>query len=101
MAKDLGGFMKSFAGNLGGQMSGLGQVGGPMSGLGIMKSLMGGGGEDGDLPDAHQAAVDGEQNPGQKMFGMNGGNGGGFMQKFGSNLSDQLFQKAMMGFMRR
>jgi hypothetical protein len=94
MAKDLGGLLKSFAGNLGGPMSGLGQIGGPMSGLGIMKNLMGGGDdEDGDE----------EANPGQKMFGMNADNRkeGGFFSKFGSNLSDQLFQRAMMGFMGR
>lgn len=90
MAKDMSGFMKSFAGNLGGQLSGLGQVGGPMSGIGIMQQLMGGG-------DDH------EQNPGEKMFGMNkdGKDKPGFLGKFAGNLSDQLFQRAMMGFMGR
>lgn len=86
--KDLGGFMKSFAGNLGGQMSGLGQVGGPMSGLGVMKQLMGGEGG-GDSPEA-------EDNPGAKMFGQAGGNSNaGFLERF----KDQLFRGAMTNFM--
>lgn len=88
MAKDMSGFMKSFAGNLGGQLSGLGQVGGPMSGIGIMQQMMGGGDE--------------EDNPGMKMFkGQGGKDGPSFLSKFAGNLSDQLFQRAMMGFMGR
>jgi hypothetical protein len=85
--KDLGGFMKSFAGNLGGQMSGLGNVGGPMSGIGMMKQMMGGGGGPAD-----------EQNPGAEMFGAKKDKAG-FFEKFGGNLSDELFKRAMMGFM--
>lgn len=104
MAKDLGGFMKSFAGNLGSNLGGggaLGMLGGPMSGIGLIQKLMGGhgGGDDGS---------DQEQNPGQKMFAEKSGEtqhgpqgGNGFLQKFGGSLSDQLFQRAMMGFMGR
>ena len=86
--KDMGGFMKSFAGNLGSQMSGMNLAGNPMSGLGMMKQMMGG--EGGGPAD--------EQNPGAEMFGKKSG-GNGFLEKFGGNLSDQLFQRAMMGFM--
>lgn len=91
MAKDMSGFLKSFAGNLGqqmGGMSGMSQIGGPMSGIGIMKQMMGGGDDE-----------EGQQNPGEKMFGMNKDKG--FLSNFAGNLSDQLFQRAMMGFMRR
>lgn len=95
--KDMSGFLKSFAGNLGGQMSGMGQIGGPMSGIGLMKQLMGGGGGGGDEDKGYV-------NPGEKMFGMSGkeddrGGNGSFLSKFGSSLTDQLFQKAMRGFM--
>ena len=98
MAKDMSGFLKSFAGNLGGQMSGMGQVGGPMSGIGIMKQLMGG-----DEQAGGSDAQDSYVNPGEKMFGMDkpvhGGNS--MLSKFAGSLSDQLFQRAMMGFMNR
>lgn len=97
MAKDLGamlqGFGKDFMHNLGNNMSGMSQVGGPMSGVGILGNLMGGGG-----------GGDGAPNPGEKMFGMTksmdagGGKGPNFLSKFGTNLSDLLFQQAMRGF---
>lgn len=86
MAKDMSGFLKSFAGNLGGQMSGLGQVGGPMSGIGLMKQLMGG-----------DEGGDEEQNPGQKMFGAATNPNVGFLERF----KDNLFKNAMTGFMGR
>lgn len=89
MAKDMSGFMKSFAGNLGqqlGGMSGMNLAGNPLSGIGMLKGLMGGGGPaDESTPD----------NPGQDMFKGKED----FMGRFGGNLSDQLFQRAMMGFM--
>lgn len=85
MAKDLGGFMKTFAGSLGSQLGGGG-------GWNPLTGLMGGGRENREE----------EDNPGRKMFGMPERAGGnGFLEKFGGNLSDQLFQKAMMGFMGR
>lgn len=92
MAKDLGGFMKSFAGALGSNMSGLGQVGGPMSGIGLMKQLMGG--KDGPAQ---------EDNPGMKMFQGNtpAANEPNFGQRFMSAMRDNLFQNAMTGFMGR
>jgi len=109
MAKDMGGFMKSFAGNLGkqlggGGLSGLGQIGGPMSGIGIIKGLMGGGDEDEGPQES--------ENPGQAMFNGEGGSAGpmkeygqkkqgGFGKQFLHSLSDNLFQNAMMGFMGR
>lgn len=99
MAKDMGGFLSKFAGGLGGQLgginpvSGLGLAGNPLSGIGMLQGLMGGGNDQEE-----------EDNPGMRMF--KGGHGkeegrNGFLEKFGSNLSDQLFKNAMMGFMDR
>lgn len=96
MAKDMSGFLKSFAGNLGqqmGNMSGLSQVGGPMSGIGILKQLMGGDNE----------GPDGEDNPGMRMFkGQTpAANEQNFGQRFLKSMQDNLFQSAMTGFMNR
>lgn len=103
-AKNLSGFLKNFAGNLGGEMSGMGLAGNPLSGIGIMKQLMGGGkggGEEGYDPTQ-------QDNPGNKMFGakptasvMDSHRDGSFLKRFAGGMSDQLFQNAMMGFMGR
>lgn len=95
MAKDLGNFMKSFAGNLGSQMAGLGGAGNPAPDPFQMMQGMFGGNRDYDPTQ--------QDNPGNKMFGAGSGKPGGnsFLARFGGNLSDQLFQKAMMGFMGR
>lgn len=105
--KDMGGFMKSFAGNLGRQMGGgIGPAGGllgsQLSPFGLLGNLIGG--DDDPMS---------EDNPGMQMFKGKQGPGSddgmvrdssknkSFLNQFGTNLSDQLFQRAMMGFMGR
>ncbi len=94
-----------FAGNGPFQMGGLAQAGGPMSGIGLIMKLMGGGSN----KDSEESV---EDNPGMQMFKGVGSEGvdhqGGkdskkpdFFKRFGTSLSDQLFQNAMMGFMNR
>lgn len=81
--------MKSFAGSLGSQMAGLGGENNPAPDpFQMMQGAFGGGGE--------------EDNPGMKMFkGQGGKDSPSFLGKVAGNLSDQLFQRAMMGFMGR
>lgn len=92
MAKDLGGFLKSFAGNLGGGLAGTTGLINPFGAAGL---LLGGKGDESDPTT--------EDNPGNKMFGAGPGKPGGnsFLERFGGSLSDQLFKQAMMGFMGR
>lgn len=97
--------------SLGSMLKGIGDTMGqsmPMSPFGLMDGIEGGnpfknlfGGESVDGGGAEPA------NPGQAMFGMSGTPApasqpkgfGGFLNRFGSNLQEQLFRKAMQGFM--
>lgn len=94
MSPFLSAFKDNLAGGLAG-MSGLGLAGNPLSGIGILKNLMGGGDDDKEGYDPTK-----EDNPGNQMFQGNQKNPG-YLERFGSNLSDDLFKRAMMGFLGR
>lgn len=97
MAKDLGGFLKSFAGSLGSQMMG-GPTGLPIAGM-LGQDILGLGGM-GKSKKSGRTVMD-EDNPGMKMFGVPAAaNEPNFGQRFLSGMQDQLFQNAMTGFMK-
>jgi len=71
--------------------------------LGSMLSGIGKGIMDNPVGGLHLGKEALEINPGMKMFGMSGGNGGksegmSFLDQFRQNLSQQLFMNAMQGF---